>query len=308
MRLALTLALVLLFPVPARAIAEWTVMSCFDADCDLERAMVRNLRQATAVGSTEKVNLVFLADRAAPVADDQRECFSDEGVGGLEDPRLKSGIEQLDDSHHLLDTHFGKPRARAAAGGGLSEAEAKQLAALREKNEKLQAAIEALRAKNSSGTDQARVNAQLDELLALLAQVKAAGGTPGAGLDPKTAELLDALAKMDEALGKYGGLKNFLEQARPDLAPTLAQADAAAADAAATQSAAQDALPAPPATTAKDEVEVDESEDVEVEEKDVDRLVGAVKVMAAEADDEDDAPASSAPDAGPRILEPTSER
>lgn len=60
---------------------EWTILLYFGADCDLESAMMVNLRQILAVGGSDKVNVIVLADRSPN--GDQEEGYSNESVANL---------------------------------------------------------------------------------------------------------------------------------------------------------------------------------------------------------------------------------
>ncbi len=63
------------------AIADWTLLVYLDADNDLERPMMRNLKEMLAVGSTDRVQIIVLAARSPESVG----LYSDEPVGGLPD-------------------------------------------------------------------------------------------------------------------------------------------------------------------------------------------------------------------------------
>jgi|GEM_PF-808657 len=60
---------------------EWTILLYFGADCDLESAMLVNLRQILAVGGSDNVNIIALADRSPN--GDKEEGYSNESVANL---------------------------------------------------------------------------------------------------------------------------------------------------------------------------------------------------------------------------------
>lgn len=82
------LAFVLAVPAAARPsqeapveTADWTVMFYMDSDNDLESAQMEDLREMLAVGSTERVNLVALVDRAA--ASNEDDGYTSQPVANL---------------------------------------------------------------------------------------------------------------------------------------------------------------------------------------------------------------------------------
>ncbi len=60
--------------------AEWTLMFYMDADNDLEAPQMRDLEEMMAVGSSENINIIVLADRH--IGDDGRQ-YTNRAVGGL---------------------------------------------------------------------------------------------------------------------------------------------------------------------------------------------------------------------------------
>jgi hypothetical protein len=62
-----------------RPTAEWTLLVYLDADNDLEKPMMRNLADMTAVGGTDAVQVIVLASRS-PEGDG---LYTNAGVGGL---------------------------------------------------------------------------------------------------------------------------------------------------------------------------------------------------------------------------------
>jgi hypothetical protein len=61
--------------------ADWTILFYFGADCDLEYSMLENMRQMLAVGGSDKVNIIVLADRSPN--GDEEEGYSNDGVANM---------------------------------------------------------------------------------------------------------------------------------------------------------------------------------------------------------------------------------
>jgi hypothetical protein len=62
-------------------VADWTLLVYLDADNDLEKPMMRNLEDMTAVGSTDRVQVIVLAARSS----ESTGMYTDTAVGGLPD-------------------------------------------------------------------------------------------------------------------------------------------------------------------------------------------------------------------------------
>ncbi len=79
----LVLLAALVGPVVAQNQADWTILYYMAGDNDLEASQVEDLEEMLAVGSTDRVKVIALADRSE--GDDPDGGYTDQGVGGLPD-------------------------------------------------------------------------------------------------------------------------------------------------------------------------------------------------------------------------------